>query len=197
MHFLQIACGNDDKYRSECWNSWRRMWRTRTICCLSRFDPFFKIYGLDVVYDVFLSFSWRYPIFTISYNLYRYHSLPLKIPYVHCFENFLTVWLLHFWFPFHVLGCLFVIVTPCSLINDYRHFSRTFFLNSHVIRLKIEAAGSSETVIIANEATRYRNPVDYRVNLRSLEQWFRVLFFLPRHTWKVSSHARTFMGIPN
>jgi hypothetical protein len=68
-----------------------------------------------------------------------------------------------------------VIVTPCCLINDYRHFSRTSFLNSHIVRLKMEAAGSSETVIIANEATRYRNPVDHRVNLSSLEQWFRVL----------------------
>jgi hypothetical protein len=134
MHFLQIACGNDDKYRSECWNSWRGMWRICTICCLSRFDPFFKIYGLDVVCNVFVSFSWRYPIFTISHDLCRYHSLPLKFPYIHCFENFLTVWLLHFWISFHVLGSLLLIVTPCSLINDYGHFSRTSFLSSHIVR---------------------------------------------------------------
>jgi len=169
---FHIVCGIDDRYRSECWNFWRRMWRKCTICCLSRFDPFFKICGLDVVYNVFVSFSWRYPIFTISYNLWSYHSLPLKIPYVHCFENFLTVWLLYFWFSFHVLGCLLLIVTPCCLIDDYRRFSRNSFLSSRIVRLKMEAVCSSEAVMIVYEATWYRNPVDHRVNLNCLKQWF-------------------------
>jgi hypothetical protein len=34
----------------------------------------------------------------------------------------------------------------------------------------MEAAGSSETVMIVSEATRYRSPVDHRVNLNCLEQ---------------------------
>jgi hypothetical protein len=121
----------------------------------------FKIYGLDVVLRhiriLFLGnvpFSHFLTTFVgiIPFHLNSMFSL---------FWNIFTVWLLNFWFSSTFYVVLFWVVTLCSLIKDYRHFSGTSFLNSQIVRLKMEAAGSSETVIITSESTRYWHPDDH------------------------------------